>query len=85
MFSLLPISEDAAILRVHVSTVVFSTLMSVLGCGQCCSIEVHVASSTALHEENIIACSKQFMEIRFGYLFFVNFTVQRTTSGGHCM
>ena len=85
MLSLLPISEDAAILRVHVFAVVLSTRVSDFGCSRCFSFEVHVASSTALQEKSIIACSKQFMEMRFRDLFFINFMVQRTNSGSHCM
>ena len=85
LLSLLPISEDAAILCVHVSVVVLSTRMSNFECDGCCSFEVHAASSTALHEKSIVACSKQLTEMRLGDLFFVNVTVWCTTSGDHCM
>ena len=66
MFSILPISEDAAILRGHVSVVVFSTRVSDFGCGGCCYFEVHAVSSTELCVKMIVACSKKLIEIRSG-------------------
>ena len=83
-FSVLPISEDAAILRVHALAVVLSTCMSDFGCGGCCSFEVHVAPRTALQEKSVVACSKQCMEMMVGDLFSISFTVLRTTLGSHC-
>ena len=56
----------------------------VLGVVNVSFFEVHIVSSTALCEKSVVAHSKQLMEMRFGNLFFINVTVQRTISGGHC-
>ena len=84
LFSLLPISGDAAILHVHVSAVVLSTRIRDFGCGGCYSLEVCITSNTALYEKRIVDCSKQLMEMRSWDFFFIHLMVWRTTSGGSC-
>ena len=83
LLRLLPASDDASIFLVQEHAVAFSNQISILGWGESFMFGSLIASSTALHENMIVACSRLLIVIIPGDLDLKYFRVLRLIASGH--